>query len=143
MKKLFAAIALFALVFEALAEIVEIAPDDFARFYVDAMNSPEKYDGKTVKIYAQLHKRGEEDPPERFAAGRFSMVCCADDIAFLAFFCDMEDGQKIVEERSYANLTAKVSNEYVKEFHGDCPVLKVLEFNPAEAPDDDLLYMNA
>ena len=125
------------------AEIVEIAPDDFARFYVDAMNSPEKYDGKTVKIYAQLHKRGEEDPPERFAAGRFSMVCCADDIAFLAFFCDMEDGQKIVEERSYANLTAKVSNEYVKEFHGDCPVLKVLEFNPAEAPADDLLYMNS
>lgn len=124
------------------APVVEIQPDDFGRFYVDAMNAPEKYDGKTVKIYAQLHKRGEEDPPERFAAGRFSMVCCANDIAFLAFFCDMENGQDRVEERSYANLTAKVSNEYVKEFHGDCPVLKVTEFEPADAPEDDLLYMN-
>ena len=123
------------------APVVDIQPQDFGRFYVDAMNAPDKYDGKTVKIYAQLHKR-EEDPPERFAAGRFSMVCCANDIAFLAFFCDMEDGQKLVEERSYANLTATVSNEYVKEFHGDCPVLKVLKFEPAEAPEDDLLYMN-
>ena len=123
------------------APVVDIQPQDFGRFYVDAMNAPDKYDGKTVKIYAQLHKR-EEDPPERFAAGRFSMVCCANDIAFLAFFCDMEDGQKLVEERAYANLTATVSNEYVKEFHGDCPVLKVLKFEPAEAPEDDLLYMN-
>ena len=124
------------------APVVEIRPEDFGRFYVDAMNAPEKYDGKTVKIYAQLHKR-EEDPPERFAAGRFSMVCCANDIAFLAFFCDMENGQARVQERSYANLTAVIRNEYVREMHGDCPVLKVLEFEPAEAPEDDLLYMNS
>lgn len=123
------------------APVVEIKPEDFGRFYVDAMNSPAKYDGKTVKIYAQLHKRGEEDPPERFAAGRFSMVCCADDISFLAFFCEMENGQEIVQERGYANITALINTEFVREFHGDCPVLKVQEFEPAEAPEDDLLYM--
>lgn len=123
------------------APIIDIKPDDFGKFYVDAMTSPDKYDGKTVKIYAQLHKRGDQDPPERFAAGRFSMVCCANDITFLAFFCDMENGQDMVDERSYANLTAKVSNEYVKDFNGDCPVLKIIKFEPADAPEDDLLMM--
>lgn len=124
------------------APIVDIKPEDYGRFYVDAMNDPEKYDGKTIKVYVQLHKRGDTDPPERFAAGRFSMVCCANDITFLALFCDMENGQEIVEERSYANITAEVKNEYVKEFHGNMPVLKVLKFEPADAPEDDLLYMN-
>ena len=104
----------------------------------------------TCGISGQLKKlaiRYEIDPvvvyPHSFRH-RFakSFLDRCNDIAFLAFFCDMENGQETVQERSYANLTAKVSNEYVKEFHGDCPVLKVLKFEPAEAPEDDLLYMN-
>ncbi len=123
------------------ADLIEIQPNDYGRFYVDAMNDPEKYDGKKVQLYAQLHKR-EEDPPQRFAAGRFSMVCCAQDIAYLAFFCDMPDAHSIVKERGYANLTAEIHNEYVADFHGNVPVLHITDFQEAEAPEDDLLYMN-
>lgn len=123
------------------ADVVDIRPDWFGKFYIDAMNAPDKYDGKTVKIYAQLHKR-PEDPAERFAAGRFSMVCCANDIAFLAFFADMDGADKKVVERDYANITAKVHKEFVPEFQDEVPVLKVTEFAPAEAPEDDLLYFN-
>ncbi|MBR2779777.1 MAG: hypothetical protein IKD85_06370 [Firmicutes bacterium] len=127
--------------FDTDGDSIEIQPEHFGRFYVDAMNDPDKYEGKTVQIYAQLHKR-EEDPPERFAAGRFSMVCCADDIAFLAFFADMEGADQKVVERDYANITATVAKEFVKEFQAEVPVLKVTEFQPAEAPEDDLLYFN-
>lgn len=127
--------------FDTDADFIEIRPEHFGRFYIDAMNDPDKYEGKTVQIYAQLHKR-EEDPAERFAAGRFSMVCCADDIAFLAFFADMEGADQKVVERDYANITAVVAKEFVKEFQDEVPVLKVTEFTPAEAPEDDLLYFN-
>lgn len=121
------------------ADIIEIAPDDFGAFYIDSMNEPEKYEGRTVHIFAQLHKR-EQDPPERFAAGRFSMVCCANDIAFLALFADMEDADKKVIERDFADITAVVRTEFIEEFDDRMPVLKVTEFEPALPPDDDLLY---
>lgn len=121
------------------ADLIEIEPDDFGAFYIDAMNGPEKYEGKTVKIYAQLHKR-EQDPPERFAAGRFSMVCCANDIAFLAFFADMKDADKIVIERDFAEITAVMQTEFIREFDERMPVLKVTDFAPALPPEDDILY---
>ncbi len=121
------------------ADFIDIEPDDFGVFYIDAMNDPEKYEGKTVKIFAQLHKR-EQDPPERFAAGRFSMVCCANDIAFLALFADMKDADKKVIERDFAEITAEVRTEFVEEFQDRVPVLKVTEFEPAVPPEDDLLY---
>ena len=57
------------------------------------MNEPEKYDGKTVMFRGQLHRR-PDDPADRFAAGRFAMVCCAEDISFLAFFCIMERARR-------------------------------------------------
>lgn len=127
--------------FDLDADVVDIPPDLFGRFYVDAMNAPDRYEGKTVKLYAQLHKR-PEDPAERFAAGRFSMVCCADDIAFLAFFADMDGADKKVVERDYANITAVVAKEFVKEFQDEVPVLKVTDFEPAKAPEDDLVYFS-
>jgi uncharacterized repeat protein (TIGR03943 family) len=125
--------------FDIDAPLIEIADEDFGTWYVDAMNDPEKYTGKTVKFLGLLHKR-DEDLPSRFAAGRFAMVCCADDISYIAFFCDMKNASSLVKEEGWARITATVSSEYVPEFHGDAPVLKVTEFSEAEKPEEDLIY---
>ena len=125
--------------FDIDAPVIEISDDDFGTWYVDAMNDPEKYDGKTVKVKVQLHRR-PEDADNRFIAGRFAMVCCADDISFIAFYAVMDKASEIVTEESWANITAVIHTEYDKEFHGDAPILYITEFAPCEPLKDDLVY---
>lgn len=125
--------------FDIDAPVIEINDEDYGTFYVDAMNEPAKYEGKTVKLLVQLHRR-PEDLPNRFAGGRFAMVCCADDISFLAFYCDMKNAKNIIEEEGWARIEAKMKVEYYPEMRDDGPVLYVTNFHPVDAPEEDLVY---
>lgn len=125
--------------FDIDAPVIEINDEDYGTFYVDAMNEPAKYEGKTVKLLVQLHRR-PEDLPNRFAGGRFAMVCCADDISFLAFYCDMKNAKNIIEEEGWARIEAKMKVEYYPEMRDDGPVLYVTNFQPVDAPEEDLVY---
>lgn len=122
------------------APVVNIKPDDFGTWYIDALNEPKKYDGLTVKFKAEAHKR-KEDPDDRFLAGRFAMVCCADDVSFIGFFAVWpEAAEKIRGENVFAEMTAKIKVEYDPEFHGDAPVLYIQDFQEMVPPEDKLLY---
>ena len=125
--------------FDIDAPVIEIKDEDYGVFYVDAMNEPAKYEGKTVKLLVQMHRR-PEDLANRFAGGRFAMICCADDISFLAFYCDMKNAKNIVEEEGWARIEAKIKVEYYPEMRDDGPVLYVTDFQPVEKPEEDLVY---
>ncbi len=125
--------------FDIDAPVIEITDDDFGTWYIDAMNDPEKYDGKKVTFRAQLHRR-DSDPGNMFIAGRFAMVCCAEDISFIAFFCYMDNAAGIVEEESWALLEADIRTEYSEEFHGDVPVLYITKYTPTDPIENDLIY---
>lgn len=124
--------------FDLDAPVIEIGDDDFGTWYVDAMNDPSKYDGKTIRFKGQLH-RIPNDPPDHFVAGRFAMTCCVEDISFLGTFCRMKGAAELVDEESWADLTAEVRTEYVPEFHGDAPVLYVSDLVPSDKPKEELL----
>jgi len=121
------------------ADVIELEDDQFGAFYVDLMNAPEKYEGKTVKTKVLVHRRADY-APERFAAGRFAMVCCADDISYIAVYCDMPDAVSKVEEESWAYITAHIAIEYIEDLNEDGAVLKVMDYSPAEKPEEDLIY---
>lgn len=125
--------------FDVDAPVIEVKDEDYGIFYVDAMNDPAKYEGKKVRLLLQLH-REEEYLTSRFAGGRFAMVCCADDISFLAFYCDMKNAKSIVEERGWARIEAEMKVEYYPEMRDDGPVLYVTEFTSVEPPEDELVY---
>jgi uncharacterized membrane protein YcgQ (UPF0703/DUF1980 family) len=125
--------------FDIDAPVIDVKDEDYGIFYVDAMNEPAKYEGKTVKMLVQLHRR-PEDLPNRFAGGRFAMVCCADDISFLAFYCDMKNAKNIVEEEGWARIEAKIKVEYYPEMRDDGPVMYITDFKPVEKPEEDLVY---
>ena len=125
--------------FDIDAPVIEVKDEDYGVFYIDAMNDPEKYEGKTVSLLLQLH-REPEYLTGRFAGGRFAMVCCADDISFLAFYCDMKDAKNIIEERGWARVEAEMKTEYYPEMRDDGPVLYIKSFTPVQAPEDELVY---
>ena len=121
------------------APVIEVKDDDYGVFYIDAMNEPEKYEGKKVSLMVQLH-REPQYLTNRFAGGRFAMVCCAEDINFLAFYCDMKNAKNIIEEKGYARIEAVMKTEYYPEMRDDGPVLYVTDFKTVEKPEDELVY---
>lgn len=124
--------------YDIFASEITIEDDDFGFFYMDAMENPDKYAGKTITLNCVFF-RPDKYPMNKFVAGRFAMTCCADDITFLGFICE-SDSDVDFEERDWINLTAEVNIQYVKEYRDIGPVLKLNAVKKAERPEDDLVY---
>ncbi len=132
--------------FDIDADVIDICDDDYGLWYMDAMDNPKKYAGKKVKFRGMVY-RAEKLPKRSFVPGRFAMTCCADDIAFIGFLCKVDPvvGPLKLEElknRQYVNVTATIRVEFYKEYRGKGPILYAESIEPAEEPEDKLVYFN-
>ena len=93
--------------FDINAPVIQVKDEDYARWYRDVTEEPEKYDGKTVSFKCQAAMLRREKKGI-FAPGRFVMTCCVEDIQFLGVPC-IYPGQ--VEPRAWYQVTAKISAE--------------------------------
>ena len=123
--------------FDINAPVIEIKDEDFALWYRDVTEEPQKYDGKSVHFKGQVAKlRRNKDGI--FAPGRFVMTCCEDDIQFCGIPCLYAGANKLVP-RDWVMVTAKISAEKHSLYHGELgPVLTALEVTPAEAAVPDV-----
>lgn len=55
--------------FDLEADVIEICDEDYGLWYMDAMDHPKKYDGKTIKFLAMVF-RSEKLPKNSFVPGR-------------------------------------------------------------------------
>lgn len=123
--------------FDINAPVIMVNDEDYALWYRDVSEEPEKYNGKTVSFKAQVAmlRRQKEG---MFAPGRFVMTCCVDDIQFCGIPCRYADS-KTLEPRSWVTVTAKISAEKHPLYKGDIgPVLTALKVQrnvPAAEPD--------
>ena len=69
------------------------------------------------------------------------MVCCADDIQFMAVVCRHPDAEKLVD-RAWFTITAEVRAEDFPEYQGVGPVLYVKKLKPAKKPDEEVVILN-
>ena len=120
------------------APVINIEDDDFGIFYMDSMENPDKYNGKTVH-FSGLFFRPKNYPMNKFVPGRFAMTCCADDITYLGLICNTENDIDL-EERQWITITADVKSEYVKDYRDKGPVLYLKSIETGERPADDLIY---
>ena len=112
--------------FDLNAPVIEIKDEDYAIWYRDMTEEPEKYNGKTVKFKAQVAML-RRDKDNMFAPGRFVMTCCVDDIQFCGIPCRYNKPKEL-ESRSWVMVTAKISAEKHKLYRGDIgPVLTAIE----------------
>ena len=112
--------------FDINAPVIQIKDEDFALWYRDVTEEPEKYAGKTVCFKAQVAmlRRQKEG---MFAPGRFVMTCCVEDIQFCGIPCRHADA-KSLESRSWVQVTAAISAEKHPLYKGDVgPVLTATE----------------
>ncbi|MBQ3072292.1 MAG: GTPase [Oscillospiraceae bacterium] len=122
--------------FDIHADVIEIKDEDYALFYRDISEEPQKYDGKTVRFKAQT-ARLRKHRDSMFAAGRFVMTCCADDITFLALPCAWEQAEQ-QETRSWCTVTATVEVKHHSLYQGVGPILTASAVVPAEPAVPDV-----
>lgn len=119
--------------FDINAPVIEVRDEDYALWYRDVSEEPEKYDGKTVHFKAQVAML-RRDKNGMFAPGRFVMTCCVEDIQFCGIPCRYGDAAGL-ESRSWVMVTAKISAEKHKLYKGDVgPVLTALKVETGAAP---------
>ena len=123
--------------FDINAPVICVNDEDYALWYRDVTEEPQKYDGKTVCFKAQVAMlRRQKDGI--FAPGRFVMTCCVDDIEFCGIPCRYADARSL-ESRAWVVVTAKITAEKHPLYKGELgPVLTALRVeknaDPAE-PD--------
>ena len=124
--------------FDINAPVIEIKDEDFALWYRDVTEEPEKYDGKIVRFKAQVAML-RRDRDNMFAPGRFVMTCCVEDIQFCGIPCRYKNPKEL-ESRSWVMVKAKISAEKHRLYKGDIgPVLTAIEvIKGAEPADPDV-----
>ena len=116
--------------FDINAPVIEVGDEDFALWYRDVTEEPQKYDGKTVSFKAQVAMlRRQKDGI--FAPGRFVMTCCVDDIQFCGLPCKYA-ASKDLKSRSWVMVEATISAEKHRLYQGEMgPVLTAISVTPA------------
>ena len=116
--------------FDINAPVIEIKDEDYALWYRDVTEEPEKYHGKTVAFKGQVAMLRREKNG-MFAPGRFVMTCCVDDIQFCGVPCRYE-GSASLESRAWVQVQAKITAEKHPLYHGELgPVLTATSVQPA------------
>lgn len=128
--------------FDISTDPIEISDADYGLWFMDAMDNPEKYEGKRVHFlalcYNPLDGKLEDD---EFVPGRFAMTCCAADMQFLGIKCKYKDAF-MIGHKSWIHITATFKLEYVREYKGIGPVLYADEIKDAEKPEDEMVYFS-
>ncbi len=121
------------------APVVEVKDEDFGLLYMDAMENPDNYDGKTLRFKA-MTARSPRLPKGTFVGGRNAMTCCAEDIQFVGFLCHWARTDS-VRNRGWYYVTAKVKSVQDPVFNGQKgPMLFVNEVKSAPKPEEEVVY---
>ena len=123
--------------FDINAPVITVKDEDYALWYRDVTEEPQKYTGKTVSFKGQvaLLRREKEG---MFAPGRFVMTCCVDDIQFCGVPCRYPQAKSLTP-RGWVNVKATISAENHPLYQGDLgPVLTAIEVSPADPADPDV-----
>lgn len=119
------------------APIIELDNEGYGIWYLDSLDHPERYLGKTVSFTAMVLKP-EDFPKGYFVPGRMAMTCCADDMAFLGFACEYDKADTLTNKQ-WVKVTAKVAKEYFADYNGEGPVLKAVSVGQTKAPKEEVI----
>lgn len=118
-------------------EIIVLDDKGYAVWYIDIMDNPERYAGKTIEYIGTVIQPPAFDK-EYFVPGRLAMTCCADDMAFLGFACRFV-GAKDLPERSWVKVNATIHLEFFEAYQGMGPVLYANNITIVKKPKNPVI----
>ena len=127
--------------FDINADVIELDNLGYGIWYIDMMDNPGRYEGKTISYVGQvLHPK--KFPKDYFVPGRMAMTCCADDMAFLGFATHFKGCENLME-KSWVKVTAKIKHEYFADYEGEGPVLYASDISVTGEPEKPVIDFNA
>ena len=124
--------------YDLTAPVAEIQDADYAIFFQDIMEEPEKYRGKTVALKGRAVIRSRSLKPGYFFLGRDVMTCCVNDIRFLPLAAEWKDAGTL-KNLAWYTVTAQVGLESLpRVYDGQGPVLRVQSIKPASVPEQEV-----
>lgn len=125
--------------FDVNANHILIQDDDYGLWYMDALEHPAKYEGKTITLKGKVISTHVDDVPEAFVLGRFAMVCCADDTSLIGLLCHYHNASDLLP-KEWVEVEAKIAVEFDEEYQGDVPILYANKVTGTEPLEDELVY---
>ena len=125
--------------YDMKADVIEIKDEDFGTWYLDCMEHPNRYDGRTVRVKGQCFNM-QNLPKKTFVFGRYAMTCCAADVGGIGFLCRYADKRPKTDTWFY--LTAKVESGFSVIHNRDAVILLEIKSEPAEKPEEELVQFN-
>lgn len=107
--------------FDIEANPILIKEEDFAEWYRDVNDEPEKYEGKEVRIKGRV-ATGPGLPDKSFVFGRHVMTCCAADIQFAGLLA-VYDRAKSVKHGGWVDIDATIKVEETPVYGEAGPIL--------------------
>lgn len=117
--------------------VIHIPDEDFGLFYVDAMENPQRYNGKTLRMKLVMCHVARF--PGVAVPGRFAMVCCADDVTFFGMVAIGNDLTRF-ETREWVEVTATLSVTHHELYGGEPgPLLNITEIGLCDGPEEEVV----
>ena len=126
--------------FDTDADVIEIDDADYGIWYVDMGDNPERYEGKTVHFRGMVLK-SKDVGADFFVPGRMAMTCCADDVRLYGYPCKIPKAVKEIQMQKWYRVRVRYSFEPTEPFAPEQPVLYLMHIEPAEAPEQDYVYL--
>ena len=123
----------------ANADVIEISEDDYGLFYMDIIEDPEKYRGKTVQFKGRIMLSNQSN--EVYVIGRNAMVCCAEDVRLIGLFVHSKNAEQMVDG-DWIILKAKVGVMLDDDYQNKVPLLSELEYKRCRPMEDELVYFS-
>ncbi len=125
--------------YDVKAPVVHIGDEDFGIWYLDALEHPDRYDGKTLRVTAKAY-RVKDLPKNCYVLGREAMTCCANDIGGIGFVCTFKGPQPA--ENQWLDFTVKAQKGYSMLHDRQAIILIEQKVSAGKAPKEDLVYFN-
>ncbi|MEG0768800.1 MAG: GTP-binding protein [Ruthenibacterium sp.] len=124
--------------FDKNADEITLRDEDYGVFYLDIMDHPDDYKGKTIRFKAYVCQT-DRAPKGCFVAGRFAMTCCAEDITYCGMVCEAANAAAL-PHRSWADVVATVDVRKHAIYEGPGPWLTAVSATPGDMPAEELVY---
>jgi len=124
--------------FDTSGDELEISDHDYGLWFMDALDHPEKYDGKTISLHLACAEKLKED--NAAFMGRKAMVCCANDLTTIGLTVVGVDPDKM-SIGNYYDIKGKL--RLVSDTQGNPSCIMYAEsLKASKNPEEELVYFN-
>ncbi len=124
--------------FDINADVIEFEDYDFGVWYLDVTESPEKYEGKSIKMKG-VANTNPKYPKNIFAFGRNAMTCCEDDISFLGLLCQTGEPVKF-DGKQWVEVEGILHTKFIAQEQREIPFLSIKDYKLIDKLEEELIY---